>query len=91
LDAHLSDVPSRRVFGGDRKTGDYEPRRVFGFGSQKFGLGFLKRVLSRVSPLPRKPVILVLILLILLFGDGGYYMELGSGYYGGGGLNLVLR
>jgi hypothetical protein len=40
--------------------------------------------------LPRMPLILVLILLILLFGGGGYYMGPGLGYYGGGGLSLIL-
>jgi hypothetical protein len=39
---------------------------------------------------PRMPLILVLILLILLFGGGGYYIGPGLGYYGGGGVSLVL-
>jgi hypothetical protein len=43
-----------------------------------------------VGVLPRIHLILILILLILLFGGGGYYMGPGVGYYGGGGLSLVL-
>ena len=44
-------------------------------------LSFLVNVLRSVP---------FLILLILLFGGGGYYMGPGLGYYGGGGLSLVL-
>jgi hypothetical protein len=36
------------------------------------------------------PLIIILILLLLLFGGGGYYMGPGIGYYGGGGLSLIL-
>ena len=40
--------------------------------------------------LARMPFIVILIILLLLFGGGGYYMGPGLGYYGGGGLSLVL-
>jgi hypothetical protein len=40
--------------------------------------------------LPRMPLIVILIILIIVFGGGGYYMGPGIGYYGGGGLDLVL-
>ena len=36
------------------------------------------------------PLILLLIILLLLVGGGGYYMGPGIGYYGGGGLSIVL-
>ena len=36
------------------------------------------------------PLIILLIVLILIFGGGGYYMGPGLGYYGGGGLSLIL-
>lgn len=36
------------------------------------------------------PLILILILLLILVGGGGYYMGPGLGYYGGGGLSIVL-
>ena len=35
-------------------------------------------------------LILTLILLVRLFGGGGYYMGPGVGYYGGGGISLIL-
>ncbi len=44
----------------------------------------------RCAKLPRMPLIIILIILVLLFGGGGYYMGPGVGYYGGGGLSLVL-
>jgi len=40
--------------------------------------------------LPPMPLIVILITLLLVFGGGGYYMGPGIGYYGGGGLSLVL-
>jgi hypothetical protein len=36
------------------------------------------------------PLIILLIVLLILFGGGGYYMGPGVGYYGGGGLSLIL-
>ena len=36
------------------------------------------------------PLIIILIVLLLLFGGGGYYMGPGVGYYGGGGVSLIL-
>jgi len=40
--------------------------------------------------LPAMPLILIILLLILVFGGGGYYMGPGPGYYGGGGISIVL-
>jgi hypothetical protein len=34
--------------------------------------------------------IVLIILLLLAFGGGGYYMGPGLGYYGGGGIDIVL-
>jgi hypothetical protein len=45
---------------------------------------------KRHGKLPRMPLIIIVIVLILLFGGGGYYMGPGFGYYGGGGLSLIL-
>jgi Protein of unknown function (DUF3309) len=42
------------------------------------------------SPYGEKEMIILLIVLILLFGFGGYRMGPGMGYYGGGGLSLIL-
>jgi len=42
------------------------------------------------AKLSRMPLIVILVILLLLFGGGGYYMGPGLGYYGGGGLSLVL-
>jgi hypothetical protein len=36
------------------------------------------------------PLIVILIILLVLFGGGGYYMGPGIGYYGGGGISLIL-
>ncbi len=38
----------------------------------------------------RMPLILILIVILLFVGGGGYYMGPGVGYYGGGGLDLIL-
>ncbi len=38
----------------------------------------------------RMPLIVILIILLLVFGGGGYYMGPGIGYYGGGGLDLII-
>ena len=35
-------------------------------------------------------MIILLIILILIFGGGGYAMGPGLGYYGGGGLDIIL-
>jgi hypothetical protein len=40
--------------------------------------------------LPDMPLIIILIVLLILFGGGGYYMGPGIGYYGGGGLSLII-
>jgi hypothetical protein len=40
--------------------------------------------------LPLMPLIVILIILVVLFGGGGYYMGPGIGYYGGGGISLIL-
>lgn len=45
---------------------------------------------SACATLPRMPLILILLVLLLLFGGGGYYMGPGLGYYGGGGLSIIL-
>ena len=54
----------------------------------------LSRPQIRLSPsrakLPAMPLIVILIILLILFGGGGYYMGPGIGYYGGGGISLVL-
>jgi hypothetical protein len=42
------------------------------------------------ATLPGMPLILLIIILITAAG-GGYYMGPGVGYYGGGGLALVLE
>ncbi len=44
----------------------------------------------RRARLSGMPLIIILILLLVLFGGGGYYMGPGIGYYGGGGLSLIL-
>ena len=36
------------------------------------------------------PLIIILIVLLLIFGGGRYYMGPGLGYYGGGGISIVL-
>ena len=36
-------------------------------------------------------MIILLLVLLLLFGFGGYRMGPGIGYYGGGGLSLVAN
>ena len=35
-------------------------------------------------------LLIILIVLLLLFGYGGYRMGPGIGYYGGGGISLIL-
>lgn len=35
-------------------------------------------------------ILILLVVLILLCGFGGYHMGPGFGYYGGGGLSLIL-
>ncbi len=35
-------------------------------------------------------MLIVLIVLLLVFGFGGYRMGPGLGYYGGGGISLIL-
>jgi hypothetical protein len=40
--------------------------------------------------LSRMPLIIILIILLVLFGGGGYYMGPGIGYYGGGGVSVLL-
>jgi hypothetical protein len=47
-------------------------------------------VLGRHAKLSPMPLILILIILLVLFGGGGYYMGPGIGYYGGGGISLIL-
>lgn len=42
------------------------------------------------AKLPPMPLILILIVLLIVFGGGGYYMGPGIGYYGGGGISLIL-
>jgi hypothetical protein len=37
------------------------------------------------------PLIVILIILLVLFRGGGYYMDPGIGYYGGEGVSLLLR
>lgn len=37
-----------------------------------------------------KPMLIILIVLLLIFGFGGYRMGPGIGYYGGGGISLLL-
>ena len=49
--------------------------------------------ISHVSAILRHSeykVIILLVVLILLFGFGGYRMGPGLGYYGGGSLSLIL-
>jgi hypothetical protein len=50
------------------------------------GQGRFRLLRATVS---RMPLIIILIVLIFLFG-GGYYMGPGLGYYGGGGLSIIL-
>lgn len=38
----------------------------------------------------RERMLIVLIILLLVFGFGGYRMGPGLGYYGGGGISLIL-
>jgi len=35
-------------------------------------------------------LILLIVLLVILVGGGGYYMGPGFGYYGSGGLSIIL-
>lgn len=35
-------------------------------------------------------MLIILIILLLVIGGGGYYMGPGVGYYGGGGLDLII-
>jgi hypothetical protein len=35
-------------------------------------------------------MIILLIVLLLVFGLGGYHMGPGIGYYGGGGISLII-
>jgi hypothetical protein len=43
-----------------------------------------------VLDFPPMPLIFIVIILLLLFGVGGYYIGPGVGYYGGAGLSLML-
>jgi hypothetical protein len=48
---------------------------------------------QRSDPLKRAtclPLLLILVILLVVFGGGGYYMGTGVGYYGGGGISLIL-
>jgi hypothetical protein len=36
------------------------------------------------------PLILILVILLLVVGGGGYSMGPGLGYYGGGGLDIII-
>jgi hypothetical protein len=38
----------------------------------------------------RMPLIIILIVLFFVIGGGGYSMGPGIGYYGGGGLDIIL-
>jgi hypothetical protein len=49
-----------------------------------------KRFIKSDAKLPLMPLLVILIILVVLFGGGGYYMGPGIGYYGGGGISLVL-
>jgi hypothetical protein len=37
-----------------------------------------------------EPMLIVLIILLLVFGFGGYRLGPGLGYYGGGGISLII-
>jgi len=43
-----------------------------------------------ISLVESAPMLILLIILILVFGFGGYRMGPGLGYYGGGGLVTIL-
>ena len=49
-----------------------------------------RSVLGPYAKLSPMPLIVILIILLVLFGGGGYYMGPGIGYYGGGGISLIL-
>ena len=66
------------------------PTAAFGSGPEPVARACKEDDQKRRGTLPRMPLIIILILLILLFGGGGYYMGPGFGYYGGGGLSLIL-
>ena len=36
------------------------------------------------------PLIVILIILLIVFGGGGYAMGPGIGYYGGGGIDIII-
>ena len=59
--------------------------------SPKASQGYCRAQLIRNSAHPfHMPLIIILIVLLLIFGGGGYYMGPGLGYYGGGGISIVL-
>jgi hypothetical protein len=51
---------------------------------------FLPGTLRAISFVESAPMLILLIILILVFGFGGYRMGPGLGYYGGGGLVTIL-
>jgi hypothetical protein len=66
---------------------------LIGFEAQRFlqhshptGSGYEDRKL----PQGENMLLIVLIILLLVFGFGGYRMGPGLGYYGGGGVSLIL-
>ena len=65
------------------------PKRVDGGNPELVTVVGLYGRRKLLGTLPRVPLIIILIVLILVFG-GGYYMGPCLGYYGGGGLSLVL-
>jgi hypothetical protein len=51
---------------------------------------FLPGTPRAISLLESVPMLILLIILILVFGFGGYRLGPGLGYYGGGGLVTIL-
>ena len=52
-------------------------------GGQRFGY-------SLIQPHGRTSMLILLIVLLLVFGFGGFRLGPGLGYYGGGGISLLL-
>jgi Protein of unknown function (DUF3309) len=45
---------------------------------------------GKTSPQKGESMLILLIILLLVFGFGGYRLGPGLGYYGGGGISLII-
>jgi hypothetical protein len=78
-----------KCFGGAKSgciaNGDSESRVQVAFNATR-----LLRGGTRVPRREGESMLIILIILLLVFGFGGYRLGPGLGYYGGGGISLII-